>query len=154
MLNILNYPVQLHNSEIQLSYSAIHPIILSYTFAGYYLCKNNTSYFMKIISKTLLVLSFAAISLFSYGQGYISSDYMTSSSLKDENGNRYGSGDLLILSGRYTSHVPKYISKRWSHFCIQIKKKHGYWCRGGPYKFIWYSYDITHTYFSWRNTGR
>lgn len=57
---------------------------------------------MKIISKVLLVLSFAAIPLFSYGQGYISSDYITSSSLKDENGNRYGSGDLLILSGRYT----------------------------------------------------
>ena len=57
---------------------------------------------MKIIFKALLVLSFAAIPLFSYGQGYISSDYMTSSSLKDENGNRYGSGDLLILSGRYT----------------------------------------------------
>jgi len=35
-------------------------------------------------------------------QGFLKSDYITSSSLKDEKGNRYGSGDLFKISGRYT----------------------------------------------------
>lgn len=35
-------------------------------------------------------------------QGYIRSDYLFSSTFKDENGNKLGSGDLSKMSGRYT----------------------------------------------------
>ncbi len=47
------------------------------------------------------MLAFAALPARSYGQGYISYDYASASTLKDEAGNRYGSGDMQIVSGGY-----------------------------------------------------
>ena len=57
---------------------------------------------MKITFKILLTPLLVILPGLSYGQGYISSDYMPASTLKDDAGNKYGSGDLLILSSRYT----------------------------------------------------
>lgn len=37
-----------------------------------------------------------------FGQGYVSSEYLSSSSLRDEAGNRFGSGGMWRFSGRYT----------------------------------------------------
>lgn len=37
-----------------------------------------------------------------FGQGYVSSEYLSSSSLRDEAGNRFGSGEMWRFSGRYT----------------------------------------------------
>lgn len=54
---------------------------------------------MKLIIKVLLCLLMYSTS--SYAQGWIGCDYMTSSSLRDEAGGQYGSGDLLIMSGGY-----------------------------------------------------
>lgn len=53
----------------------------------------------KTLTTLFLLLS---IPFISYGQGYVSTDYLSSSSFKDDNGNKYGSGNLMILSGRYT----------------------------------------------------
>lgn len=57
---------------------------------------------MKKISKKLTTLLLVVVPIFSYGQGYISSDYMPTSTYKDDNGNKYGSGSLMIISSRYT----------------------------------------------------
>lgn len=55
------------------------------------------------MNKTLTTLFlFFAIPLMNYGQGYIHTDYFSSSSFKDNSGNKKGSGSLMILSGRYT----------------------------------------------------
>lgn len=56
---------------------------------------------MKIVFIFLSVLMYEALSVYSYGQGYISYDYMSASTLKDEFGNKYGSGNMQILSGGY-----------------------------------------------------
>ena len=37
-----------------------------------------------------------------FGQGYVSNEYISSSFLRDEAGNRFGSGDMWRFSGRYT----------------------------------------------------
>lgn len=50
----------------------------------------------KTLTTLFLLLS---IPFISYGQGYVSTDYLSSSSFKDDNGNKYGSGNLMILSG-------------------------------------------------------
>lgn len=52
--------------------------------------------------KYLKILLLLVLPIASYGQGYISTDYLSSSNFKDDNGNKYGSGSLMILSGRYT----------------------------------------------------
>ena len=49
---------------------------------------------------TFLLLSLAAVGCFA--QGVIKTEYMPSSSFKDEAGNKLGSGDLLKVSGAYT----------------------------------------------------
>ena len=38
----------------------------------------------------------------SRGQGYISTDYLSYSTFRDELGNKYGSGNLMTISGKYT----------------------------------------------------
>jgi hypothetical protein len=53
------------------------------------------------------VLSYTVILLFTYtagcfAQGYLKTDYLLPSSLKNENGDTFGKGDLLKISGRYT----------------------------------------------------
>lgn len=55
--------------------------------------------------KTILhyaVLLITLLPVNSFAQGYLRSDFLISSSLKDEMGNKYGSGDLFKVSGRYT----------------------------------------------------
>lgn len=55
--------------------------------------------------KTILYYVVALATLLpanSFAQGYLKSDYLMSSSLKDEAGNKYGSGNLFRVSGRYT----------------------------------------------------
>lgn len=48
------------------------------------------------------ILLITLLPVTSFAQGYLRSDYLISSSLKDEAGNNYGSGDLFRVSGRYT----------------------------------------------------
>lgn len=52
--------------------------------------------------KYLRILLLLVFPIASYGQGHVSTDYLSSSNFKDDNGNKYGSGSLMILSGRYT----------------------------------------------------
>lgn len=55
---------------------------------------------MKAFSYTVILLfSFSAIC---FTQGHLKTDYLFSSSLKNENGDTFGKGDLLKISGRYT----------------------------------------------------
>lgn len=42
-----------------------------------------------------------AFSVYGYGQGYIRYDYMSASKLKDDWGNKYGSGNMQMCSGGY-----------------------------------------------------
>lgn len=55
---------------------------------------------MKAFSYTVILLFSFSASCFA--QGYLKTDYLFSSSLKNENGDTYGKGDLLKISGRYT----------------------------------------------------
>lgn len=54
---------------------------------------------MRLIIEILLCLSIYPTC--SCAQGWVGCDYMPSSSLRDEAGGKYGSGDLLLLSGGY-----------------------------------------------------
>ena len=63
------------------------------------------------LQKTLIMKRFQAVLIVSicigfpatlFGQGYVSSEYLSSSSLRDEAGNRFGSGGMWRFSGRYT----------------------------------------------------
>ncbi len=56
---------------------------------------------MKIFLGFLSMLMFEAFCVNSYGQGRISYDYISGSTLKDKLGNKYGSGNMQILSGSY-----------------------------------------------------
>lgn len=44
----------------------------------------------------------ASFRLSGFSQGYVNYDYLTSSSLKDKDGNKYGESNLQRISGRYT----------------------------------------------------
>lgn len=48
-----------------------------------------------------LILLFMAVAIESSAQGYLKTEYMSASSLKDGNGDKFGSGDLLKISGGY-----------------------------------------------------
>lgn len=56
---------------------------------------------MKTISVILLLLGGLAVPQYCLGQASISYDYMPGSSLRDESGNKYGSGSMMVVSGRY-----------------------------------------------------
>lgn len=56
---------------------------------------------MKTISVILLMLGLFLGSQRCLGQGYISYDYMPESPLRDDLGNKYGSGSMMIVSGQY-----------------------------------------------------
>lgn len=56
---------------------------------------------MKAISHYMILLVFV-LPINCLAQGYLKSDYILSSSLKDDAGNKVGSGDLFKISGRYT----------------------------------------------------
>ena len=66
-----------------------------------YICRKHLHIPMKTNSVILLVLWLAAWPFCCRGQGYISYDYLPESSLKDDLGNEYGSGSLMMVSGRY-----------------------------------------------------
>ena len=52
---------------------------------------------------TILILSICiGLPTALFGQGYVSSEYLSSSSLRDEAGGRFGSGAMWRFSGRYT----------------------------------------------------
>ncbi|MDO4930413.1 MAG: DUF6268 family outer membrane beta-barrel protein [Bacteroidales bacterium] len=51
---------------------------------------------------TLFISVFLSLPVAIHGQGYISTDYLSSSSLVDDLGNKYGSGNLMMVTGRYT----------------------------------------------------
>lgn len=52
---------------------------------------------------TILILSICiGLPTALFGQGYVSSEYLSSSSLRDEAGGRFGSGAMGRFSGRYT----------------------------------------------------
>ena len=53
-------------------------------------------------SKLLLISLLASFRLSGFSQGYVNYDYLTSSSLKDKDGNKYGESNLQRISGRYT----------------------------------------------------
>lgn len=55
---------------------------------------------MKIYSYAVLLL-FSALPIHCVAQGYLKSDYLFSSPLKDEEGNKYGSGDLFKTSAGF-----------------------------------------------------
>ncbi|MDR2920694.1 MAG: DUF6268 family outer membrane beta-barrel protein [Tannerella sp.] len=54
---------------------------------------------MKVLYCTIILSFFFSAS--SFAQGYIKTDYLFPSSLKNENGDTFGKGDLLKISGRY-----------------------------------------------------
>lgn len=66
---------------------------------------------MKIYSYVVILLFFA-LPINGLAQGYLKSDYLFSSPLKDEEGNKYGSGDLLKTSAGIT--VPLSVKKNSS----------------------------------------
>lgn len=53
-------------------------------------------------SKLLLISLLASFRLSGFSQGYVNYDYLTSSSFKDKDGNKYGESNLQRISGRYT----------------------------------------------------
>lgn len=53
-------------------------------------------------SKLLLITLLASFRLSGFSQGNVNYDYLTSSSLKDKDGNKYGESNLQRISGRYT----------------------------------------------------
>ncbi|MDH6303618.1 hypothetical protein M2459_000448 [Parabacteroides sp. PF5-5] len=54
------------------------------------------------LSFSIAIQLFILLSVDCFSQGYLKSDYLFSSSLKNEEGETFGSGGLLKLSGRYT----------------------------------------------------
>lgn len=62
--------------------------------------------------KLSLITLLAAFPLLGLCQGYVRYDYMPSSSLKDKDGNKYGSGNLQGISGRYTVPLSRSMNER------------------------------------------
>lgn len=54
------------------------------------------------MKRLICVLMVIILPVGGWAQGYIKSDYLFSSTLKDEKENKYGSGSLTKISGRYT----------------------------------------------------
>ena len=54
----------------------------------------------------------ASLSLAGFCQGYVNYDYLPSSSFKDKEGNKYGSGNLQRVSGRYTIPLSRRLNER------------------------------------------
>ena len=48
----------------------------------------------------MIMLFVFVLPITTLGQGYISTDYFSCSSLRDELGNKYGSDNLMTISGR------------------------------------------------------
>ena len=56
---------------------------------------------MKTVPGYLFIMILTTFTVRSYGQGSITYDYMSTSTLKDKFDNKYGSGNMQILSGMY-----------------------------------------------------
>lgn len=63
-------------------------------------------------NRILLVILLSSLSLSGFCQGYVNYDYLPSSSFKDKDGNRYGSGNLQRISGRYAIPLSKKLNER------------------------------------------
>lgn len=53
-------------------------------------------------NKLLLITLMVSFPLSGFSQGYVNYDCLTSSSLRDKDGNKYGAGNMQRISGRYT----------------------------------------------------
>ncbi len=62
--------------------------------------------------KLSLITLLVAFPLLGLCQGYVRYDYIPSSSLKDKDGNKYGSGNLQRISGRYTVPLSRSMNER------------------------------------------
>ncbi len=63
-------------------------------------------------NRVLWLVLLASLSLRGFCQGYVNYDYLSSSFLKDKEGNKYGSGDLQKISGCYTIPLSRKLNKR------------------------------------------
>lgn len=63
-------------------------------------------------NRVIWVMLLASLSLRGFCQGYVNYDYLPSSSFKDKEGNRHGSGDLQRISGRYTIPLSRKLNER------------------------------------------
>lgn len=63
-------------------------------------------------NRVIWVMLLASLSLQGFCQGYVNYDYLPSSSFKDKEGNRHGSGNLQRISGRYTIPISKKLNER------------------------------------------
>lgn len=63
-------------------------------------------------NRVLLVVLLASYSLRGLCQGYVNYDYLPSSSFKDKEGNKQGSGNLQKISGRYTIPLSRKLNGR------------------------------------------
>lgn len=59
-----------------------------------------------------MVVLLACFSLWGFCQGYMNYDYLPSSTFKDKEGNKHGSGDLQKISGRYTIPLSRKLNER------------------------------------------
>ena len=103
---IVPFSSKIHTNDLSVSYciSSFETIILSERHwckivHELHLQKTQT---MKRFH-TILILSICiGLPTALFGQGYVSSEYLSSSSLRDEAGGRFGSGAMGRFSGRYT----------------------------------------------------
>lgn len=63
-------------------------------------------------NRVLWIVLLASLSLHGFCQGYVNYDYLSSSSLKDKEGNKYGSGDLQKIAGHYTIPLSRKLNER------------------------------------------
>lgn len=63
-------------------------------------------------NRVLLVVLLACFSLWGFSQGFVNYDCLSSSSFKDKDGNRHGSGNLQKISGRYTIPLSRKLNER------------------------------------------
>lgn len=63
-------------------------------------------------NKLLLITLMVSFSLSGFSQGYVNYDCLTSSSLRDKDGNKYGAGNMQRISGRYTIPLSKTVNER------------------------------------------
>lgn len=62
--------------------------------------------------RILLAVLLASLYLRGFCQGYVNYDYLSASSFKDKEGNKYGSGNLQRISGRYTLPFSRKLNER------------------------------------------
>lgn len=63
-------------------------------------------------NRVICMVLLASVSLWGFCQGCVNYDYLPSSSFKDKEGNKYGTGNLQRISGRYTIPLSRKLSER------------------------------------------